>query len=385
MLPLSGIRVIELGAVVLGPYAAQWLGDLGAEVIKVEAPTGDSTRRTGPTAEFGMASLFLGLNRNKRSIVLDLKTKAGKEALLRLVDTADVLLHNNRPHKMKALGLDSETLIAHNPRLIYACLHGFAENGPYGGRPAYDDVIQGMCGLADLMGQQTGTPRYLPTVAADKTSGLVGAIGILGLLVRRERTGLGGYVEVPMFETMVAFTAVEHLYGLSFDPPLGQGAYPRVMVAERGPFTTKDGHICVMPYTDKHWQDMFKECGRPDLAAEPRFQGITSRTQYITEIYGELAHQLTSRTTAEWLSTLLRLEIPCAPVQSIDDLVTDPHLEQTDFFAILDNETGPGKTRYAGVPILFDGNRPPIARPPRLGEHTEEILTSLLFENAKIE
>lgn len=376
MQPLSGIKVLDLGTVLMAPYAGQWLADLGADVVKIEAPGGDSTRRTGPAHEEGMAAMFLGLNRNKRSVVLDLKTEAGRAALIALADEADVLLHNNRPQKMQALGLGPEVLRARNPRLVYACLHGFTEAGPYGGRPAYDDIIQGMCGLASLVGQTQGAPGYLPTVAADKTCGLVGAIAILAALTRRGATGEGGYVEVPMFETMVAFTAVEHFYGRHFSPPDGPAAYPRVMTPERRPFATRDGHICALPYTDRHWSALFEACGRADLAEDPRFKRIEARTVNAGALYGALGAILAERTTDEWLELLGRLEIPCAPVRALEELIDDPHLKATGFFA--ETEAANGETLvFPGVPVLFDGARPAVRRPPALGEHTQEVLGGL--------
>ena len=374
MSPLQGVKVLDLGAVLMAPYAAQWLADLGADVIKVEPPAGDTTRRIGPRAEPEMASVFLAANRNKRSAVLDLKTPEGREALLTLADTADILLHNNRPQKMKALGLDPDTLLARNPRLVYATLHGFAEAGPYGGKPAYDDIIQGMSGLADLQGQRTGEPAYLPTAAADKTAGLVGAIAILAALSQRDRTGKGCYVEIPMFESMVAYTAVEHLYGRHFDPPMGPAAYPRVMTPERRPFATADGYICALPYTDQHWRSLFTAGGRPELASDPRFVGIAARTENIGALYTILAEVLRTRTTAEWLEALDALEIPCGPVKSLDELIEDPHLVATGFFTRIEPKDGGPALRFPGVPVLFDGERPPVRMPPRLGEHTEEVL-----------
>lgn len=371
--PLAGLRVLELGSVLMAPYAAQWLADLGADVVKVEPPAGDSTRRIGPAAEEGMAAQFLGVNRGKRSIVLDLKAQAGRGALLELARTADVLLHNNRPQKMKALGLHPEALLERNPRLVYACFHGFGEDGPYGGRPAYDDVIQGFCGLAHLMGERAGAPAYLPIVAADKTAGLTGAVALLAALMQRERTGRGCYVEIPMFESLVAFTALEHLYGHSFDPPKGPAAYPRVMTPERRPYATADGYICVLPYTDKHWGDLFRRCGRGDLAADPRFADVGARTQHIGALYGILADLMTTRPTAEWLEILGELEVPCAPVKSLEELVDDPHLAAVGFFSRFQQPDG-SAMRLPGVPVLFDGARPPIRPPPRLGEHTKEIL-----------
>ena len=373
MRPLEGVKVLDLGNMLMAPYAAQWLGDLGADVIKVEPPEGDTTRRIGPRAEPDMASIFLGLNRNKRSVVLNLKTPQGREALLALAARSDILLHNNRPQKMAALGLGPEALLERNPRLVYACLHGFGEAGPYGGKPAYDDIIQGLCGLADLTGQRTGTPGYLPTVAADKTSGLMAAIAILAALSQRDRTGKGSYVELPMFEAMVAYTAIEHLYGRQFEPAMGPACYPRVMTPERRPYATADGYICALPYTDRHWASLFEAADRPELARDPRFAGIAARTEHIGELYAILGEILLTRSTAEWLQTLERLEVPCAPVKSLEDLIDDPHLAAVDFFTVLESDAGPA-LRFPGVPALFDGARPPVNRPPRLGEHTREVL-----------
>lgn len=373
MLPLEGVRVLDMGAVLMAPYAAQWLADFGAEVIKVEAPVGDTTRRIGPGAETNMASMFLASNRNKKSIVLDIKTPEGREALLALAGTADVLMHNNRPQKMRALGLDPETLRARYPRLIYACLHGFGETGPYGGRPAYDDIIQGMSGLADLAGQRAGAPAYLPTAAADKTAGLVGAITILAALTRQQRTGEGCYLEIPMFESLVAYTAVEHLYGRQFDPPRGPASYPRVMTPERRPFATADGYICALPYTDQHWRRFFEAAGRPEAADDPRFQGIAARTENIGPLYAIVSEILLTKTTAEWARILDELEIPNSPVKSLDDLIEDPHLKAVGLFQTLTAPDG-STLRMVAPPVLIDGERPPVRMPPRLGEHTREVL-----------
>ena len=240
--PLAGVRVIDLTSIVFGPYATQMLGDLGADVIKVEPPGGDTTRYTGPRVSADMASLFMGSNRNKRSIVLDLKVAKARDVLLRMVDRADVFVHNMRPQKLEALGLGPDALCERNPRLIYAGVHGFREDGPYGGRPAYDDIIQGLCGVASLMGQLTGEPRYAPVILADKTSALVASQAMLAALYAREKTGRGQFVEIPMFEIMVGFMMVEHLHGLGFDPPQGEPGYSRVLAPWRRPYRTADGY-----------------------------------------------------------------------------------------------------------------------------------------------
>jgi crotonobetainyl-CoA:carnitine CoA-transferase CaiB-like acyl-CoA transferase len=377
MLPLHGLKVIDLSSVVFGPYCAQWFADLGADVIKLEAPEGDSTRLTGPGLEPGMAALYLGCNRGKRGLVLDLKTADGQAALDRLLETADVLLHSIRPQKLKALGLDPAALLARHPRLVYAGLHGFGEDGPYGGLPAYDDVIQGMSGVADLMAQSTGEPRYLPTIMADKVSGLTAGMAILAAIVRRQTTGTGGYVEIPMFETLVAFNFVEHFYGHHFDPPLGPLGYPRVMAPWRKPLETSDGHVCMMAYTNAHWRGFFTAAGAPEHLGDPRFASITTRTAHIDVIYGLAAGLVRGRTTGEWLELLEAAQVPCARVIRLADLETDEHLVATGFFQRIETPAGP--LRYPGVPVLFDGERPPVSAPPRLGEHSSEILAEAGF------
>ncbi len=382
--PLEGIRIVDLTSVVMGPFASQILGDLGADVIKVESPEGDSTRNTGPAAESGMAAIFLGSNRNKRSVVLDLKKPAARDALQKIIATSDVFMHSIRPQKLGALGLDPDALLARHPRLIYAGLHGFAEDGPYGGLPAYDDVIQGMSGLAALTQMQTGEPRYFPTIAADKTSGLYAVIGILAAIARRERTGQGGFVEIPMFESMVAFSLVEHLYGRHFDPPRGEAGYPRVLVEWRRPFKTADGYICMLPYTNAHWKNFFSECGAPELADDERFATIAARTKNIAELYAFAGARIAERSSAEWTEICRRLEIPATPVKSLNEIIDDAHLRATGFFVTLEDEKM-GRIKFPSLPIRFDGEAAQIAMPARLGEHTREVLREAGLNDAEIE
>lgn len=372
MLPLQGIRVLDLTSVIFGPLASQVLADYGAEVIKIESPEGDSTRYTGPGHEPGMAAMFMGSNRNKQSVVLDLKQPAAQQALLALVDSADVFMHSMRPQKLAALGIAPEALRQRQPKLVYANLLGFLP-GPYAGRPAYDDVIQGMSGLADLMQRQSGEARYLPTIAADKTCGHVAAHAILAALLQRSRTGEGCVVDIPMFETMVGFNLVEHFYGQHFDPALSAPGYPRVLAPWRRPYKTADGHLSMMPYTTAHWQRFFTEMGRPDLAADPRFADIAQRTQHIEALLELASGFVAQHPTAWWIATCERLEIPAAPVARLEDLPSDPHLAETGFFEQVD-DPAMGAMRFPAVPVRFDGQRPPIAVPPRLGEHTRAQL-----------
>jgi crotonobetainyl-CoA:carnitine CoA-transferase CaiB-like acyl-CoA transferase len=373
MLPLAGIRIVDLGSVLMAPYATQWLGDLGAEIIKVESSAGDSVRNTGPATEPGMAGLFLYVNRNKRSIVLDIQDSRGQAALLKLIAGADVFVHNIRPQKLAKIGLDPDALLALNPRLVVAGMYGFAKDGPYGGRPAYDDIIQGMSGLVDLVERQTGQPRYMPVVNADKTTGLVGALSILAAIVARQTTGKGSVIEIPMFETMVAFNMVEHLYGATFDPPIGGTGYPRPLAADRGPYRSLDGVISLMPYTDKHWRDFFRSLPTPELADDPRFATIITRTQNIDALYGVISAAVREKPNAYWMRLCDELQIPAAPVLTLDQLLDDPHLAETGFYHRA-TDSKIGDFRLPGVPVTFDGARPQPTIAPRLGQHTREIL-----------
>lgn len=376
MLPLAGIRVIEVGTVLMAPYAGQWLADMGADVIKVEPPGGDQTRITGTAVESGMAAMFLALNRNKRSIVLDLADAREREALARLIAGADVVLHNIRHQKLAKLGLDAETLTARHPRLIYAALQGFSPAGRYGDRPAYDDIIQGMSGTADLIRRQTGTLRYAPMALADKVSGMVAAMAIAAALAGRERSGRGTVIEAPMFETMVAFNMVENFGGSHFGNECAVMGYGRTLAGERGPYRTRDGHISFMPYTDRQWGAFFAHIGREDLADDVRFIDLSARTDNIEALYGMLAETLLTRTSAEWLAFAEEAQIPTAPVLTLEEILEDPHLAETGFF-VQTEDSVMGKLHYPGVPIRFDGVRPGVQRPPRLDEHRDAILIEL--------
>ncbi len=370
---LDGIKILDLTSVVFGPYASQILADYGAEVLKVESPEGDSTRNTGPRLEDGLSAIFLGVNRNKKSICLNLKDPEARLALLALVDTADVLMHSVRPQKMAALGLDPETLLARNPKLIYAGLHGFGNGGVYAGRPAYDDIIQGLSGIADIMTIQSGTPRYLPTIAADKTCGIAAAHAILAALFQRERTGQGQFIEIPMFETMTSYVLVEHLYGHHLPGHSDEIGYPRVLTEWRKPYQTKDGYICMMPYTDKHWQTFFRQSGHAECATDERFTSIGARTTHIAALY-ELAGQIVeAHPTAFWLDFCDRYEIPAAAANRLEDLESDAHLKSVGFFADIEDDTGK-QYRFTRSPIRMEHSNVEPSMAPRLGEHTRQEL-----------
>ena len=379
---LEGIKVVDLTTVVFGPSATQVLADYGADIIKVEAPGGDSARHTGPSAEPGMASLFLGSNRNKRSVVLDLKTDEGRAALLSLVDQADVFIHNIRPQKLAPLGLDSASLHARNPRLIYAGLHGFGIDGPYAGRPAYDDVVQSLSGAADLGRRQTGVPRYMPTVLGDKIAGQMAVHAVLAALFQRERTGRGQFVEVPMYECLVNFLLIEHLFARHIvqsgesEATEHELGYTRTLAEWRRPYPTRDSHVCFMPYGDRDWRRFFAERGLDHLADDPRFSTISERTRNIGQLYRLLEDIMTSETTAYWLELGARLEIPCSAVNRLEDLEQDEHLRAVEMFGTL--PTGANwDYRFVRSPIRLDESHTPPRRPPRLGEHTSEVLGAI--------
>jgi len=383
--PLAGVRVLDVTTVVLGPWAAQTLGDMGADVIKVEPPEGDTTRRLGPARHPGMGAFYLACNRNKRSLVLDLKQTAGRAALLRLAATADVILHNFRPGPAARLGLEYEPFRAVNPRLVYCATYGFRARGPYGTKPAYDDVIQAAAGLASLQTSLVGEPRYMPTIVADKTSSLAVLSAVLSALFHRERTGEGQAIEVPMFETVVAYVMVEHLYGETFVPPIETAGYKRILNRWRRPFRTTDGYLAVVPYTDADWRAFFALAGRADLLADPRFRTLESRLANIEALYEELAKIIAGRSSAEWLEALDRASVPAMVVNTLETLLVDPQLEATGFWKIVEHPTE-GTLRVPDIPTTYSRTPAEIRRlPPRLGEHSREVLREAGFSEAEVD
>ena len=383
--PLHGVRVLEFTSVVLGPWACQILGDMGADVIKVEPPGGDTNRRLGPTkTNADMAALYLTCNRNKRSIVLDLKSEKGQAAALKLAENTDVVVHNFRPQAMAKLGFDYEAIKAINPNVVYCATYGYSKKGPYGDRGALDDSIQAASGIAMLMKEVYGEPRYLPTVLADKTTGMAVVNAVTAALFHRERTGEGQEIEVPMFETMVSFVMAEHLWGQSFEPALGSAGYTRIMSKNRHPYKTKDGYLAVLPYWDNHWATFCKIADRPDLLDDPRFPDMKTRLKNIDETYAETGKAIATKTTAEWLELLADTNVPHMAVNSLDDLIDDPHLKASEFWEVHEHPTE-GALRMARSPYNFDKTPTDIRRtPPRLGEHSEEILSEAGYSKGDI-
>lgn len=382
--PLAGVRVIDLTSVLMGPYATQIFADLGADVIKVESPDGDTTRYLPPGPDPRRGAMFLNVNRGKRSLALDLKQPAAREALMTLIGSADVFVHSMRAGAIRRLGLDYPAARAANPRLIYANLYGFGREGPYRDYPAYDDIVQAASGLVDLQARLSGgQPTYLGTVVADKVAGLTGAYAILAALVARGRTGEGQEVEVPMFETLVSFTMLEHLCGSLFDPPLGPPEYPRVTTASRRPYATKDGFIGVMIYNDKHWRSFFRAIGDPEWTRDPMFASMRSRTENIGTVLARLAETMRERTTGEWLALFREAEVPAMAIATPEDLLHDPHLEQTGFWIERDSEFGP--LRFPGIPTRFSGTPGAIGDPgPALGADSRSVLAEAGLDDAAI-
>lgn len=373
--PLAGVRVIDLTAVGMGPYCTQTLGDFGADVIKVESPEGDVFRHATPLRNKGMGAPFLQLNRNKRSLTLNLKDPEGLSYLHQLVSAADVLVYNVRPQSMRSLGLGYDDLCAINARLIYCGAYGFSESGPYAGRPAFDDIIQAMSGLADLQGRgRAAPPTYVTSIMADKITGLSALSAILAALYEREQSGLGQAIEVPMFETMVAFNLLEHMGGATFDQPGQDMAYSRAVSPYRKPFRTADGFIGLLPYTSAQWQRFFEIAGQPNVMRDKKFASAQERAKHVSELYEILEPIMPSRTCAQWLAIFEANDIPAARVNRLEDLQRDPHLIATGFFQTHQHPTE-GNIVMAKPPTAFSRTPASIRRlAPNLGEHNQTIM-----------
>jgi crotonobetainyl-CoA:carnitine CoA-transferase CaiB-like acyl-CoA transferase len=381
--PLAGISVVDLTTTVMGPYCTLLLAQMGADVIKVEPPGGDLTRWTGDRHGDGMSPLFLNVNRGKRSIVVDLKDGAGYEVLMRLAARADVFVHNMRPGATARLGLSYAAVTAANPGCVYCELHGFGAGGPYQDKPAYDDVIQAVSGLAAIQGGD-GTPAYVRSLIADKTAGLTALSAILAALYERGRTGTGQAIEVPMFETMAAYTLIDQQGGWVFDPPDGPAGYVRTSSPHRQPYRTRDGYIAVMAYTDAQWRAFFQIIGEPQLADAPQYRSITERTKHINELYALVADEVSGRTTEDWLTVLEAAHIPAVPVRTIPDLFADPHVTAVGLVEPVDHPTQ-GRLRQARLPITFSRSNPATATPaPGLGEHGTQILAELGYRPEEV-
>jgi crotonobetainyl-CoA:carnitine CoA-transferase CaiB-like acyl-CoA transferase len=381
------VRVLDLTSVVMGPFATQILADLGADVVKVEPPEGDVLRHIAPMRHPGMGHIFLHHNRNKRSLVLDLKQAPGRDALLRLARKADVLVYNVRPQAMARLKLTYEDVAAVNPGIIYVGAYGYGQGGPYAEQPAYDDLIQGMVALPSiLVDAGASQPRFVPTAICDRITGLAAVNAVSSALYFREKTGRGQAVEVPMFETVAHMVLADHMGGRTFDPPEGPSGYGRMLAPHRAPYATKDGYVCVLIYNDKHWRRFFGLIGREEMFdADPRFSSQEARSRNIAQVYAFVAEQMATRTTAEWLQLLKAADIPVTRLNSVDELIDDAHLAATGFFQAAAHPSE-GALRLMAPPGTWSqAPQAPLKPAPRLGEHSVEVLGEAGYDQGEID
>jgi len=384
--PLSGVRVLDLSTVVMGPFATQILGDFGADVIKVETPEGDLIRYAWPFRNPGMGSIFLNTNRNKRSVVLDLKKPAALAAFLRLVEKSDVLVYNVRPQAMARLKLSYEEVSAVNKKIIYVGCFGYSQRGPNAAKAAYDDMIQGAAGIPWLLHKQGARePRYAPMIVADRSVGQQVASAVSAALYYREKTGKGQRVDVPMYEHLLQMILGDHLGGETFEPPHGPSGYIRILSPDRRPYQTKDGYVCALIYNDKQWKGFFDVIGKPEILKQPEFASHEARSRNYDRAYAMVADELKKRTTAEWVEAFERADIPVQRMNSLDDIVADPHLAAIGYLKSVEHPSE-GKIKVLAVPSEWSESAPEYRRhTPRLGEHTREVLREAGLSEAEID
>ena len=383
--PLTGLRVIDLTTVIMGPYATQMLGDLGADVIKVEPPQGDSTRAYRPARTPGISGSFLNTNRNKRSLAMDLRRSEARAALGALVAGADVFVHNLRPAVIARMGFDYAAVGALRPDIVYCAATGFGSTGPYAEKPAYDDMIQAASGFAALATATRGQPDYAPSVICDKLAGQAITSAILAAILHRERGGGGQAIEVPMFETAIAFNLVEHFGAAAFDPPLGRTGFARLRVPERRPYRTQDGYICLLPYSDRNWRSFFEFTGNAAALADLRFATLGERAQVFDELYALVADEAARRTTADWMAFCETADIPCMPVIALDDIQDDPHVRAVGLFEEAEHPLS-GRYHVIRNPTRFGATEFRVRHhAPALGEHSRAILMEAGLTEAEID
>lgn len=385
--PLSGFRIVDMTTVLAGPYATQIAADYGADVIKIEPLEGDVMRLAAAKRHVQMGPMFMHANRNKRSMLVDVKQPAAREAVLRLCAGADAVVHNVRPAAMARLGLSYQDIQAVRPDIVYVNLVGYSKDGPYAGRPAYDDLIQGISGMASAF-QLCGSeePRYVPAVMADRISGLNVAHALLAALLHRQCSGEGQQVEVPMFESLVQIVLGDHLGGLSYEPAAGPPGYNRLTTPNRRPYRTLDGYVGVLIYTDRQWENFFEAIGRSDIwRTDPRFSTQVRRTQHYDEAYAMVADFLLERSTADWLALLSAHDLPAVPIYRIEELENDPHLVATGFVQKVQH---PSEGTFKQVRPAPHFSRTPASiyrHAPNPGEQTRELLIEAGLSAAEVE
>ena len=384
--PLHGVRILDLTTVVMGPYATQILADFGADVIKVEPLEGDVIRQAWPFRNPGMGAIFLNVNRNKRSIALDLKKDAARQACLALARRADVLVYNIRPQAMARLKLGYEDVKLVNPKIIYVGCFGYSQRGPYAAKAAYDDMIQGASGLPWLLQKQGAPePRYAPMIVADRSVGQQVASAVSAALYCREKTGKGQRVDVPMWEHLLQIVLSDHLGGYTFEPQKGEPGYARILTPDRRPYQTEDGYVCALIYNDKQWKAFLEIIGKPEIMSRPEFATQEARSQNYRLAYAMVADEMKLRSTAFWLEALERGDIPVQRMNTLDDIVADPHLSAIGYLQLVDHPSE-GRIRMLAVPSEWSESSPEYRRPaPRLGEHTREVLREAGLSDQKID
>ena len=384
--PLDGVRILDLTSVVMGPYATQILADFGADVIKVESPEGDVMRHNAPMRSKGMGHIFMNANRNKRSVVLDLKQEAARAACLAIAKNADVLVYNIRPQAMARLKLGYDEVRAVNPRILYVGAFGYSQRGPYAAKAAYDDLIQGATGLPWLLKEAGAeSPRYVPATLADRSVGLHVVNAVCAALYRREKSGTGQRIDVPMFESLLQTVMGEHMGGYTYLPQIGPPGYARMLAKERRPYQTKDSYVCVLVYNDKQWRAFFELIGRPELFADPRYATPEARSRDFEGANAMIAVEMRKRSTAEWIAVLEKADIPVQRMNSLTDIVEDPHLAAIGYFKQVEHPTE-GSIRSMAVPSEWSESAPEYRRhAPRLGEHTREVLREAGLQDDAIE
>ncbi len=375
--PLQGVRIVDLTTIVMGPLATRALADMGADVIRIEPPSGDFMRDFEPKRSPHMSGFSMNVNRNKRSVVLDLKTEPGRTALLDLAETANAFVTNLRPRALTSLRLTDADIRERRPDIVYCSAIGFGSDGPYADKAAYDDVIQAASGLASMFAWMGDEPAYVPSIVADKVAALHITYSVLAALYNQASTGRGDFIEVPMAESLASFNLVEHMAGHTFRPPVGEFSYQRLLTKHRKPRRSADGWVCILPYSDQNWRDFFRLAGLDEFADDPRFKSVNARVENVDALYGLLENVVGTKTTAEWMRICDDHSIPAAPVVELAEIGDDPHYAAVGLIEDHDHPTE-GPYRVVRDPVRFRSGSPGLYRhAANLGQHTAEVLAEI--------